>query len=457
MDRFETIILSRQRWIQVIEETQTLFRLAIPLILAQLAHMSMGFVDTAMTGNYNALDLAAVAIGDKSVIVVVLFGFGLITSVQILVAQLHGGHVEPEQIGLHVVQGIWVGQMYGILGWFVVRNILPFMTFLQMEPEVFALAQGYMEAFSWGLPATFLFISFRVFYEGLSISRLTFYFTCLGLLVNILGNYMLIFGHFGAPEMGAVGAGWTSALANWAMALGIILYTMIKKRYVKYHIFSQLRHFSWKTIKSILQVGTPIGISFFIEVSMFALFSLMMARFGVTVLAANQIALNYAALIFMVPLGLAMATTIRIGNALGKNSMQQANLIGVISVILGGLLMSISCIVLLLFPAHIALIYSKDEAVIAVAVKLMILVGISQISDGIQVTAAGVLRAWKDTKFVMLSALISFWGVGLSLGYLIGIKLEYGAEGLWFSMIMGLVVMAVSLCTRFYFISRQKS
>ncbi len=445
----------RQKWFLVVEETQKLVHLAFPLILAQLAHMSMGFVDTAMTGNYNALDLAAVAIGERSMVVVILFGFGVITAVQILVSQLHGGREGPSQIGLCTVQGIWVGQIYGILGWIVVRNMLPLMTFLEMEPEVFNLAQDYMEAFSWGLPATFLFTSFRVFYEGMAISSLTFYFTFLGLLVNIFGNYVLIFGHFGAPEMGAVGAGWTSTLANWSMAVGIILYTWIKKRYAPYHIFSQLTHFSWQTIKSILHIGIPIGLSFFIEVSMFTIFSLMMARFGVIVLAANQIALNYAAFVFMIPLGVSMAATIRIGMVLGNKSVQQARLIGVLSILLGGLLMLISGIVIFLFPDQIARIYSNDAAVVEVTIEFLILAAIFQFSDGIQVTAAGVLRGWKDTRFVMLMALTSFWGVGLSLGYIIGFKLGYGGHGLWYSMIVGLSVMAICLCTRFYFLARR--
>ncbi|MBF0277712.1 MAG: MATE family efflux transporter [SAR324 cluster bacterium] len=446
---------SSSKWHSFIAESKLLFSLGIPLILAQLIQMSMGFVDTIMTGHFSAKDLAAVAIGEKSMIVIILFGIGTLSATQVLVAQLQGRNSEPLKIGFQVGQGIWIGQIYGVIAWVLVRNILPFLSFLEINPEVFAIAQDYMKAFSWGLPAVFLFTSFRGFYEGISISRLTFYFTLTGLLVNIIGNYTLIFGHFGAPRLGAVGAGWTSALANWVMALGVIIYTATQKRFFRYQIFSQLRHFSWTHIRPVLQIGTPVGVSYFVEVSVFVTAALMMVRFGTNTLAANQIAMNYAAFMFMVPLGLGMATVTRVGNALGRGNIPQARLIGWISIGYGGFFMTLSAITLFLFPEQIAGIYTNDAMVIKITSGFLMLAGIFQISDGIQVTAGGVLRGWKDTRFNMIVNLISFWGIGLGSGYYIAFVLDFGAEGLWYGLITGLSIQAFLLCCRLYYMSHR--
>ena len=433
-----------------------LFTLAVPLILAQMIQMSMSFVDTIMTGHYSAVDLAAVAIGEKSMISIIFVGIGLISALQVLVARLHGANAESGTIGRQVVQGIWVGQIYGILAWVIVRNMLPFMTFLQVEPQVFDLAQEYMKAFSWGLPAAFLFASLRGFYEGISISRLTFYFSLLGLVVNIAGNYTLIFGNFGAPQLGAVGAGWTSTMANWMMVAGLMIYSLYNKKVDKYQIFSHLKEVSWQGIKPIIWIGTPIGISIFIEVSVFVIFSLMMVRFGIEALVANQIAFNYLGFTYMVPLGLGLASATRVGIALGSNNILQARLIGLLSIGFGGFLMLLSSIILILFSQQIAGLFTNDAALLVITAEFLILGAIVQIPDGFQATSVGVLRGWKDTRMTMIIIFFSFWVIGLSMGYYLAFVLEYAAKGLWYGLIIGLSVQAILLCSRLYYISHRR-
>ena len=439
-----------------LREIRLLFSLGAPLILAQMIQTSMGFVDTIMTGHFSAVDLAAVAVGEKSMIAIIFVGVGLISALQVLVARLHGADAEPGTIGLQVVQGIWVGQIYGILAWVIVRNMLPFMTFLQIEPRVFDLAQEYMKAFSWGLPATFLFASLRGYYEGSSISRLTFYFCLIGLVVNIVGNYTLIFGNFGAPRLGAVGAGWSSTMANWVMVGGLLIYSLVNKKVAKCQIFSRLGKVSWQGIQPIMRIGAPIGISIFIEVSIFVIFSLLMVRFGIEVLAANQIAINYLGFIYMVPLGLGMASTTRVGIALGRNNLRQARLIGVLSIGFGGCLMLVSSIILILFSQQIAGMFTNDAALLVIAAKFLVLGAFFQIPDGFQATSVGVLRGWKDTRVTMIIIFISFWVIGLGSGYYLAFVLEYGPEGLWYGLILGLSVQAVLLCGRLYHISHRR-
>ena len=441
------------RWESVVLETKQLFLLGIPLILAQLIQMSMGLVDTVMMGHYRAVDLAAVAIGEKTMVPMILFGVGLLIAVQITVAQLHGAKSAPKRIGGQVVQGVWIALIYGLVAWSLIRNILPWLPFLDLEPQVRQLAQDYMKAASWGVPAIFLFSALRGFYEGIAISRLTFYFTLVGLGVNIVGNYAFIFGNWGAPELGAVGAGWTSSIAQWVMLLGLLGYTLFKKQMAPYQLFSQLKQMAWPDMKQLIQIGVPVAISLFIEVSVFTLFSLMMVKFGIESLGANQIALNYVAFMFMVPLGLGMATTTRVGIALGARNLLQARLIGWVSIAFGGGLMAISSLILFLFPQSIARIYSNDVQILRVAAEFLILGGLFQIPDGIQVTAGGVLRGWKDTKANMIIIFISFWGIGLGLGYYLAFVAHFGARGLWYGLIIGLSVQALLLCSRVYFIS----
>lgn len=443
------------KWTTIRTEFRLLFNLAVPLILAQMIQMSMGFVDTIMTGHYGAVDLAAVAIGEKSMFTIVVVGVGLIGGLQVLVARLHGADAEPGKIGLQVVQGIWVGQIYGLFAWVTVRNMLSFMTFLQVEPQVFEIAQEYMKAFSWGLPAAFLFASLRGFYEGISISRLTLYFCLIGLAVNIVGNYTLIFGNFGAPELGAVGAGWTSSISNWAMVVGLLIYSLFNKKFHKYQIFSRLKEVSWRGIKPILWIGTPIGISFFIEVSVFVIFSLLMIRFGFKALAANQIALNYLGFSFMIPLGLGLAATTRVGIALGIMNSSRARLVGWLSIAFGGSLMFANSIILFLFSRQIAGWFTNDEALLLIATEFLLLGAIFQLPDGIQATSVGVLRGWKDTRTTMMIIFFSFWVVGLGSGYGLAFVLEYGAKGLWYGLIIGLGVQAVLLCSRLCYISHR--
>lgn len=439
----------------IFRELKSLFALGIPLMLAQVLQLSMGIVDTIMTGNYRALDLSAVAIGEKCLVAFVLFGIGMLTAVQILIAQGKGAKESPEKLGLFLIQGIWLGQIYALFAWVVIRNILPYLGFMDIDPDILQLAQGYLEAFSWGLPAIFLFNSLRVFYEGIAIGRLTLGFTILGLMTNVIGNYTLIFGNFGAPELGGVGAGWTSALSNWVMALGLTIYTLVKKQNTQYQIIAQIGQLSWQKVKYILQLGTPSALSYFSEVSMFAIFGLLMAKFGVATLAANQIAFNYAAFTFMVPLGLSMAATTRVGMAVGQKDVRLAKLIGILSIILGAFFMMISATIMITFPTYIAQVYSKDQKVIEVAIQFLAMAGLFQISDGIQVMSVGVLRGWKDTKFPMICSLVSYAGVGLSSGYLMAFVVGLGAKGLWYGLITGLSFAALLLCMRFYWISKR--
>lgn len=442
-------------WSLSLIEAKALFALGWPLMLAQVLQLSMGFVDTIMTGHYSALHLAAVSIGEKSLITFILLGLGIINATQILVAQMVGAKTSSDQIGFLVVQGFWVGQIYGVFAWVIVRNILPYLTFLDIEPQVLNLAQDYLEAFSWGIPGFYLFAALRGFYEGIAITYVTLFFSILGVVVNLIGNYVLIFGNFGAPEMGGVGAGWTSALSSWTMGLGLLIYTIVRKENRAYQFFSQLFKISWVHVKQILNIGLPVGLSFFLEISVFAIFGLLMAKFGVIHLASNQIALNYAALIFMIPLGLGIASTTQVGIAIGKKDLNQAKIIGWVSIGLGGALMSISSVSLLIFSEWIARIYSSDPDVIQTAAGFLALAGVFQIADGFQVTAINVLKGWKDTKFPLMMNFFNFWVIGLVLGYVLAFNMEFGPNGLWYGLIAGLGLAALSHCGRLVFIIRK--
>lgn len=441
----------------IFTEMKALLTLGIPLILTQIIQFSMGTVDTIMTGHYGTLDLAAVGIGEKSTICFVVLGVGTIAVVQIFVAQGHGAKVPKEEVGAHVAHAIWIALIYSFFAWLIVRNLLDYVNFMEMDPEVLLLAQEYMKAFSWGLPAVFLFTAFRGLIVGTGISSVTLVISIIGLLTNIIGNYTFIFGHFGASEMGGVGAGWTSTVANWTMFICIVGYVWKKKEYAEYRIVGSLFEVSKKKIGELLRVGIPVGMIQFSEISLFVVFAWLMGRYGVKEISANQIAINYAVIMFMIPVGLSIASGTRIGLAIGKKDLKLARIIGTLSILLGGGLMGISAIVIVLFPQQISQIYTNDPELIALTSQFLIWVAVFQISDGVQVSAVGVLRGFKDTKFPMITNIFSYTLLGFGSGLFMGIYLDWGPRGLWYGTIVGLTSAAFILCLRFNSLSKNFS
>lgn len=435
-------------------ESGRILKIGIPITIAQLLNISMSFVDTVMTGNYSAEALAAVSASYQSMITPLLFGAAVVGAGQAIVAQFMGSGAEKPMVGKVTLHCIVLGTTYSLLLILYTKAIPLFLPFFGFNAAVIALAGDYLSAFAWSLPATLIFISFAGFYAGISKPIMTMLTSIIMLVVNVVGNYTLIFGNFGFPELGAEGAGWTSSLAAWSGAVVIVLFSILHREIRPFNPLKSMFKLDRDITCQILRIGIPSGFSNIFEVSMFAVFTLLMGRFGVTVLAGSQIALNCAAITFMIPLGLSFAITTNVGNYLGQLNYRDARIAGYSGYLVTVLCNSCSALILILFSRQIADIYTDNAEVAAIAAGLLIFAGIFQLSDGIQVAGMGILRGYKDTKIPMFSNLISYWGVGMTLGYLLGFVYGFQAKGMWVGIIIGLTTAAILHAVRFRIISK---
>ena len=423
-------------------------RLAGPLILGQVASVAMGFVDTIMAGRLSAAALAAVALGGALWSGVILFIMGTLMAVPAFVSQLDGAGRRRE-VGPLIHQVIWIALGLATLGIIALSSMGPVLVWLDVEPSLRPVTMAYTTALCFGMPALCLYLVLRYLSEGLSLTRPTMYFGLLALAVNVPANYVLMYGKLGFPALGAVGCGIATTVVLWVQMLGLLWFVRSRPAYRRTRLFRALRPPNWLKIRELLQVGLPVGVAIFVEGSLFVSVALLMGSLGTTTVAGHQVAINFSALAFMIPLGLGLAASVRVGNAVGRQDQAEVRFRGWVAI---GLVLGtqvISATIMFLFPGAIARVYSNDGEVIAVAVSLLYLAAIFQLPDGLQAAASGVLRGMKDTRGPMLITIVAYWFVGLPLGWWLGFSAGYGAPGLWMGMIAGLSVAAVLLIWRF--------
>ena len=274
----------------------------------------------------------------------------------------------------------------------------------------------------------------------------------IALALNIPLNYIFIYGHFGVPAMGGVGCGWATAIVMWFMALGMVVWTMRGAIYQSSQVYSHFEWPKWPILKRLLSVGLPIGIAVFAESSIFAVIALLIGSLGATVVSGHQIALNFSSLVFMIPYSLGMAITVRVGQALGRQQPREARFVAGVGMGTALIWAFISASLILLLRGPIASIYTADPQVLEVATLLLVFAALFQFSDVIQVTAAGALRGYQDTRVTMIMTLFAYWGVGLPVGYALGLTdwlgEPSGPSGLWQGLIAGLTCAALMLSVR---------
>ena len=435
-------------------ELAALLRIGGPLMAAQLVQTAMGFFDTVMMGRVGPIELAAVAIGTGLWHALFLFALGILMALSPSVAQLNGaGRIAA--IAPLVRQALWLGVALGLFCWAMLRRVEMGLTLLGIEPAIVPIAGDYLRALSWGMPSIFVYMGLRLFSEGIARTRPVLLISLLGLLVNVLANYALIFGRWGFSPMGALGCGIATALGMWTMLVGMVVMMCLDTRYRHYGLFQQWNWPCWRELWPLLVLGLPIGIGLFLETAIFATVALLLGRLGAVAAAAHQVALNVAAMTFMIPLGLSMATTVRVGHAMGVGDPRAARYSGLIGIALSGLFMA--CMAVLIFVGHrtIARFYTDDAAVVAVAAGLLRLAALFQISDGLQVGALGALRGLKDTRLPLVIVLVAYWLLAFPLACL-GVRAGLGPAGPWLGLIVGLTVAAVLLNLRFWRLSGRR-
>ncbi len=450
-----TLSTKRQR---ALRELRTLLLLSGPIIAAQISQSTMGFIDTVMAGRVSSVDLAAVAMGSSIWHPVFLFMLGILMAVTPSVAQLHGAGAR-EEIGHHVRQALLLGGVLSLAIIPVLRHAGPVLAWMNVDPVAAPKTLAYLNGISWGMPAIAGFFVLRHFSEGLSCSKPSMMVGLLALPLNATTNYVLIYGKLGLPAMGGPGCGWATALTLWFMFLVMLVIVRRGIVYQASRLFGALPRPDWQEIVQILRLGLPIGLSLFVEASIFAVIALLIGSLGADIVAAHQICLSFATLVFMVPMSIASAISIRVGWALGHGDIPLAKRAGYTGIALNACIALCTSTLCFLFPEPVAAIYTDNPQVRQLAVSLLTLGALFQVSDAIQVSTSGALRGYKDTRVPMFLLIFAYWGIGLPIGYSLGLTTLWGApmgaRGFWIGLIAGLTCAAVLLSLRLVRVSRK--
>jgi len=434
-------------------EFAQLLRIAWPLVLAQLAQNSLTFIDTMMVGRLGEQSLAGIAIGGTVFFFVVFIFSGMLLAVGPMVSQAIGAS-NPAEASLAAQQGLWLSIFMVPLTACVFMGIPPWLVWSGQTPETTELATGYLLAISWGLPAKFGLFSLKGFLEGHSDTTPVMLICFLGVAMNVIANQILIFGWGWIPAMGLVGTGYASAIVYTTMFLAMAAY--IRVRYSEYPVISLYPLPQLKTILEIVKIGAPIGFTIGSEIGLFSTMAFLIGTFGTEPLAAHQIAIQSASISFMIPLGIGMAASIRIGNAIGKGSRSDAAAAGYAAMLIALAYAIGAGLIFWFLPEAVLRLYfdidNPENAVTAqFAISFLRVAAMFQLVDAIQVVASCCLRGLKDTRAAMLLSLISYWGIGLAACLLLSYTCNLGPIGFWYGIAIALGTAAVAMTTRFYY------
>ena len=439
----------------LIAEFSILARLSLPLILAQLAQSSMGFVDTVMAGRYGATDLAAVGVGSSVWFTVFLLILGILTALVPSISQARGRR-DNTQIRALVPQGIYLGALLGLGAALTLRHGEHFLRLLEVDGAIIPLATNYLKAVSWGFPAIGVCFALRYCCEGLSVTRPGMLVSFGGLLVNIVANYVLVFGKLGLPALGGIGCGYATTMTMWMMLGGMVLVFRRERQLRTQRLLALKVSPHLKTLTSLLRIGLPIGIGMFVECSIFAIIALLLSRFGAQTVAAHQIAISFTGMVFMIPLSISSAISIRVAYNHGRSQRQHTRRSIGVGLATTGVLAILSSSLMATCSMWLTALFTPDADLAAAAASLLLLAAVFQVPDAIQVSAAGALRGFKDTRTPMLLQTISYWCLGLPCGCYLGLHLGMQARGFWIGLICGLSCAALLLGLRLYKVTRLK-
>jgi len=428
-------------------------RIAGPLVVGQLSQVGMGFTDTVMAGRLGAIDLGAVAIGSTLWLPVYLACVGVSMAMSPSIAHREGAGNRCA-VGVLYRQSLWLSGVLALLGFVITSRVGVIMAWIGVDPSIVPVTEAYLSAIAWGMPGACFYLGLRFVSEGIGHTRPVMYIQLLALIANVPGNYVLMYGALGNPAMGAVGAGWSSALVLTLTAVAMLVYVATRPRYRPYRLFARPQRPDPAELLPLLRLGLPIALVTVLEVGLFTAVGLLMGSLGAIAVAAHQVAINYAALMFMLPLGVSMATTVRVGQARGAGDALEARLAGFVGMGMATGAMLVSALFMLAAPDLIVGMYTEDEPVSTLAKSLLFMAALFQLSDGLQAGALGALRGLKDTRYPVLVTFGAYWLVGLPLAWSLGIGHALGPRGLWVGLVAGLTLAAVLLSLRFWRISR---
>lgn len=423
-----------------LSETKQTAKLALPFTFNLLLQMSVVTIDSLMAGRDGELTLAAVAQGAALWDLTVILLIGILMPMAARVARAKNN---PGQLRTLFQQALWLAALLAVLATLLMWWMPTLMSLIGVNEAIIAPATAYLQITAFSMPFIAFYLPIRFFHEGLARPHIIVIITATSIPINIMGNWILLNGLFGFPKMGAAGVAWATLCAEISICVlgwGYLLRSSYLAPYQLLRNFTRpLREVLWRY----LQLGIPSAIALLMEVGMFTMVILLSGRLGVQEAAANQIAFNYGTNTFMIPLGISMALTTRIGMAMSDNHVQKARIIGVSGILMGAFVMSLSILFILFFGQSIATFYTAEPAIIALAGSLLTLAAVMQVFDGIQVCAGGALRGLEETKAPMRYAILGYWVLGVPLGVLFAFGLAWNGRGLWVGLIVGLATTAI--------------
>jgi MATE family multidrug resistance protein len=422
------------------KEFRPTLRLAAPLVLAELGWMLMTLVDTVMVGRLGPQAIGAVGLGSMLFYTLGIFGTGMMLGLDTMVSQSYGAG-KVEECHRWLIHAVYVCLPAAPILMTLLWMALPLLGRFGVNPVVLDQAIPYLKALLWSAPPLLLYFAVRRYLQGMSLVKVVTFALVTANVVNAFGNWVLIFGHLGAPAMGAAGSGWSTCLARVYMLLVLVVFLVYHDR--KHHI--GWRHVSLRPdparLRRLLGLGVPAGLMFSVEVGVFALVTALAGRLEPASLAAHYVALNVVSCTYMVPLGISSAAAVRVGQALGRGDSKGAAHAGWVAIVFGAVFMSCAALVLLFLPQPIIRIFSSDPGVMRTGATLLAVAALFQLFDGVQTVATGALRGTGDTRTPMLCHLLFYWLVGLPLGYFLCFERHWGAAGLWTGLLAALILI----------------
>ena len=434
-----------------------IWRLGWPVLIAQLATMANGVIDTVMAGHYSARALAVVGLGTSIYFSIFVSLMGVLLALTPTISQ-HFGAGRHAEISHDLRQGLWLTLALSVCGTALLCTPDPFIALAGMAPELAAEVRSYLRALAWAAPAMLLFRVFHAWSTAISQPRAVMVIQLAGLALKVPLNWVLMYGLFGLPELGGVGCAWALVIEAWLMLACALAWALLHPVFRRYRVFARFERPDWVAQWRIVKLGLPIGLSFLIDVTSYTFMALFIARLGENWSAGHQIAANLGALCYMAPLAIANATSVLVGQAIGAGDLRRARACGWTGLAMGATFaLLVGALLALLSPA-IAALYTKDAAVMRIATPLILLVAAFHLFDAVNSIAANALRGYKKAWAPMLAFAFALWIIGLGGGYLLAytslLVAPMGAAGFWTGAIAGMAVAAVFVTVYFARVSR---
>jgi multidrug resistance protein, MATE family len=426
------------------KEIGPMLRLATPLALTELGWMVMGVVDTIMAGRLNAAAVGAGTLGNMLFYPIAICGAGMLLGMDTLVAQAFGAG-DARDCRRSLVNGLWLAAAVSPPIWMILLLLIPALRASGVNPNVFAQFKPYLVALLWGIPPLLFYAAFRRYLQAVDLVKPMLFAIISANVLNVIGNWALMFGHMGAPAMGLTGSGWSTTISRVYMAaVGVVAVVWHERRSGRL-----LLEVSWMPdiarIVQLIRLGVPAALQILFEGSVFGLVTVWAARLDEASLAAHSIAVQVIATNFMIPLGISSAAAVRVGHAVGRDDWRGAATAGWTALAISAAFMGSAALVMILAPEAIVRLFIADPAVVAIGAVLLRLAALFELFDGFQIVATGALRGLGDTRSPMIAHLLGYWVVGVPAAYVLCFTMRWGAMGIWVGLTAALILIGVAL------------